>query len=109
MEGLHELRDKLLMGGFTISGESDLPNGLGTRLDIEGGGVVNLFNTGRVQVQGKPNEALSALFSGHAPKKLSKSANGVSSSPTPNRRVFVVYGHDQQARTSLEAMWRRWQ
>jgi predicted nucleotide-binding protein len=109
MEGLQEVRDKLLVGGFIVTGESDLANGLGTRQDIEGGGVVNLYNTGRVQVQGKPNEALSALFSGHAPKKSSKSANGVSSSPTPNRRVFVVYGHDQQARTSLEAMLRRWQ
>lgn len=109
MEGLQELRDKLLMGGFTISGESDLPNGLGTRLDIQGGGIVNVYNTGKVLVQGKPNDALSALVAGHTPKKPSRSANGNTITQAPNRRVFVVYGHDQQARTSLEAMLRRWQ
>jgi predicted nucleotide-binding protein len=109
MDGLQEVRDKLVLGGFTICGESDLANGLGVRLDVEGGGVVNLYRSGKVLVQGKPNEALSGLFAGYAGKKPAKVGNGISASSPPNRRVFVVYGHDQQARTSLEAMLRRWQ
>lgn len=28
--------------------------------------------------------------------------------PAPNRKIFVVYGHDEQARTQLDAMLRRW-
>jgi predicted nucleotide-binding protein len=109
MDGLQDVRDKLLLGGFTILGESDLPNGLGVRLDVEGGGIVNLYKSGKVLVQGKPNESLSGLFAGHTGKKLPKAGNGTVAAPAPNRRVFVVYGHDQQARTSLEAMLRRWQ
>jgi predicted nucleotide-binding protein len=35
-------------------------------------------------------------------------AGGSGPAAAPNRKVFVVYGHDAAARTQLEAMLRRW-
>lgn len=108
MDDLKAVKDKLLRNGFVVTGECDLPNGKGVRITLEGGGIVNVFNTGTVQVQGKPDARLTELFPRNGAKQA-KAISGPASATLPDRRVFVVYGHDQQARTSLEAMLRRWQ
>ena len=73
---------------------------------------VNCYRTGRIQVQGKDTsvkEEASTLFA--ASSAPSKAA--VSRGTTPGaqeaapRRVFIVYGHDIQAREQLELLLRR--
>ena len=61
---------------------------------LSNGGKVNCFNTGKYNVQGKAQDEVKAILEG---KPLSD-----------NRKIFVVYGHDDIARTQLEALLRRW-
>lgn len=61
---------------------------------LNNGGKVNCFNTGKYNVQGKNQEEVKAILEGNAQKN--------------NRKIFVVYGHDEIARTQLEALLRRW-
>jgi len=72
------------------------------------GGNLNWYNTkrGTIVFQGNAEEKaalegiLTPLLSGATPSAVAK--------PTPNGKVFVVYGHDTTARTQLETMIRRW-
>ena len=71
---------------------------------------VNRYNTGRVQVQGRDTlikEEATEIFaaSSEAPRAtVAGSATGAQIAP---RRVFIVYGHDVQAREQLELLLRR--
>jgi len=104
---LDEVKKALAGAGYDIAQEGPLTNGHGTRLQITQGGILNVFETGTVQVQGKADDALKALFAGQANGKPSRGKPAAPAIPE-NRQVFVVYGHDDPARTSLEAMLRRW-
>lgn len=95
--------------GYTFGGPTRLSNDTGHQLRIDGA-VVNIFDNGTVQVQGKSGavpgvRAALGLTDGSGPRP----AGGRSASRTSNREVFVVYGHDTDARTQLEAMLRRWE
>jgi predicted nucleotide-binding protein len=73
------------------------------------GGVLNYWeSTGRIQCQGPADKkaALEGIFLGEpvAPAPVPQ-AEPVSK---PRRQVFVVYGHDKEARDQLESMIRRW-
>lgn len=82
--------------GYTVTSADRMKNGYGDILKISNGCIVNLYDSGKVVYQGKNTEAIKAILEN-------------SLSPMPkNRKVFVVYGHDQVARTQLEAMLRRW-
>ena len=61
---------------------------------LDNGGKVNCFNTGKHTIQGKGQEEIRAILEGIVQKR--------------NRKIFVVYGHDEIARTQLEALLRRW-
>lgn len=63
---------------------------------LSNGGKINCFDTGKYSVQGKPQAQTQVKAI------LEKSAE------TNNRKIFVVYGHDEIARTRLEALLRRW-
>lgn len=69
-------------------------NNLGTVLKLNNGCIVNCWDSGKVNCQGKNNAEVDAIIHGHC-------------SSDTNRKVFVVYGHDGNARTQLEAMLRR--
>ncbi len=86
----------LKINGFTITSQDDMKNGYGVTLRIANGAIVNIYNSGTISYQGKNIEEI---------KKLLENKKD---SCTTNRKVFVVYGHDQVARTQLEAMLRRW-
>ena len=66
----------------------------GKCISLSNGGKVNCFNSGKYTVQGKAQDEVKAILEG----------KGASA----NRKIFVVYGHDEIARTQLEAMLRRW-
>ena len=61
---------------------------------LSNGGKINCFNTGKYTVQGKAQDQIKAILEG--------------TSKQNNRKIFVVYGHDEIARTQLEALLRRW-
>lgn len=97
---LEQVRKILAENGFVVKSEEALSNGTGTKLKLESGQQVNVFNTGTVNVQGKKPDAVRSLFP-------ASSDEGSAQSPRSSK-VFVVYGHDDQVRTQLEALLRRW-
>lgn len=102
---LEEVESLLHQNGYSVAKEEARAGG--HRLDLEGGAIINVYSTGTVQLQGRTDDKLRALFPPRAGGQSSKPTIGPTSK-IENRDVFVVYGHDQQARTSLEAMLRRW-
>ena len=82
--------------GITVTNESRMNNNLGTVLKTAEGCIINIYDTGKVNCQGKNRERVESL--------LIKTDVHV----VDHKKVFVVYGHDNNARTQLEAMLRRW-
>jgi predicted nucleotide-binding protein len=66
----------------------------GRKICLDNGAIVNCYNTGKYSIQGKEQEEVKKIIDGSA--------------FVGNRKVFVVYGHDEMSRTRLEAMLRRW-
>jgi len=98
------VRDLLVGAGYVVEAERGID--YGHQLRLKNGAIVNVYNTGKVNVQGRDREnvcAVLGLVSGGA-------SSQVADRPVvrENNRVFVVYGHDADARTAVEAMLRRW-
>lgn len=100
---------KALIDGQGIKGAWSENNG-GYQFRSQRGGVLGFWpSTCTVSVQGKPpgKEELEGLLN-------SAEQGAVVAIPVPvveaapNRKVFVVYGHDEPSRTQLDAMLRRW-
>lgn len=85
----------LKQNNVNIESENRMNNNLGTVLRTYTGCLVNVYDSGKVNCQGKNRDEI---------EKIIKEPSNASS----NRKVFVVYGHDMYARTQLEAMLRRW-
>lgn len=90
-----EIKKLLESKGFVISKEIRTKNEYGTALYLSNGCIVNCWDKGTFNCQGKNREEVETVLHGKEDKKY-------------NRKVFVVYGHDKVARTQLEAMLRRW-
>lgn len=83
--------------GLTVTGEKPIQNAV--QVITQQGPKVVVYNSGKV-VPGGSNVQLIADLK-------DRLADGNSLAPN-SRKVFVVYGHDMDARTQLEAMLRRW-
>lgn len=77
---------------YTIIEEKQTGNS--KQIKLNNGTVINCFTNGNHNVQGRNTQEIKDFLSGVA--------------TTVNRKVFVVYGHDEIARTQLEALLRRW-
>jgi predicted nucleotide-binding protein len=94
---------KLEAQGMLLKDKKRNGNDTGYVLRFTKGEIVNVFDNGTVTVQGRYQD-------------LVKGALGINSGLVPpaagqrnsSRKVLVVYGHDTQAKTQLEAMLRRW-
>lgn len=93
---LEQVKVLLKNAGLSIIEEKRSGNNLGVALKLSNGCIVNCWDKGTVNCQGKNVEQVMAILSGE------------NATLTHNRKVFVVYGHDTNARTQLEAMLRRW-
>ena len=93
--GIDKVISVLKENGLKISMKERTGNGLGTKITLEIGCVINCWDSGKLSFQGKNTDKVKELFS-------------TTMDNTTNRKVFVVYGHDSSARTQLEAMLRRW-
>lgn len=92
----NEIMAALKAHRYAIASEEKMKNGYGDTLRLTNGCILNLYNSGKVVYQGKNTDEIKAIL------------ESVSDTTASNRKVFVVYGHDQVARTQLEAMLRRW-
>ena len=93
---LEQVKTLLKKANQSIASEARTGNNLGTVLKLVNGCIVNCWDKGKVNCQGKNVEQVTAILSNENTSSIS------------NRKVFVVYGHDTNARTQLEAMLRRW-
>lgn len=99
---IEEIRQKLGDAGYSIAEEKRLGNDMGFQIRLSSGQIVNVWDKGTWNVQGKnPDEVRAALGD------QATAASPLRSATAPDK-VFVVYGHDRQARDQLEAMLRRW-
>jgi predicted nucleotide-binding protein len=101
---VEQVKEVLGARGFQLDEEKDIP--YGKQLPFTNGSVVNVYDKGTVTPQGKDIELVKEVL-GLAPGKKPAGSNQAVA-PGTNNKVFVVYGHQQQARTSLDAMLRRW-
>lgn len=92
---LEQVKNLLRKENHVIVEENPISNGLGTALKLANGCLVNCWNSGKVNCQGKNVGDIEKILS---KKDLAQR----------NNKVFVVYGHDESAKVQLEAMLRRW-
>ncbi len=81
--------------GYTIISDERMKNGYADTVRVSNGCIINLYDSGKIVCQGKNSDEIKSIINN--PCEVPKTRN-----------VFVVYGHDQVARTQLEAMLRRW-
>ena len=91
-------KELLRDNGIAIIEEKKIGNGIQIRLD---GAVVNVFDNGNWNVQGK-NPELKKLV-----EEILARAEPTSKSPASNK-IFVVYGHDEDAKRDTENLLRKW-
>lgn len=99
---LEEIKDALHKAGLNIKTEKRLGNETGTQLRLQNGAIVNCFDRGSYNVQGKNSAKVEKALGTADP------VAAVGSGSSPSSKVFVVYGHDTGARDQLEATLRRW-
>lgn len=106
---LDEAKALLVAASFEVNSEQRTNNDLGWQLRLTNGGIVNVFDTGAFNVQGKcQSEVKAALGAAPAQAAVAKAPASAQVKQNANTKVFVVYGHDETARNHLEAMLRRW-
>lgn len=69
-------------------------NGATRQIKLNNGAIINCFSNGNHNIQGKNQQVVKDFL-----EELAINTT---------RKVFVVYGHDDIARTQLEALLRRW-
>lgn len=84
---------KLIEGRFIIKEEKE--TNTGKQIKLTNGAIINCYNNGNHNLQGKNTKEVEIALG--EPNEI-KSA----------KDIFVVYGHDEIARTQLEALLRRW-
>ena len=96
-----EVVERLGAAGLELKSRKRLSNDSGDQLRFASGEIVNVFDNGTLQVQGKNRDRVREILGADVVQK-------VEGTLTASRNVFVVYGHDENAKTQLEAMLRRW-
>jgi len=99
---IEEVKARLAEAELKVIKEERLPNDKGTQLRLDNGAIVNAFDNGTVNCQGKNCQVVEALLG-------ERFAGRAHAAPAAiNTRIFVVYGHDKTARDQLEGMLLRW-
>ena len=104
---VEEAKACLHAGGFQVNSEDRLPNGTGTKITASNGAIINVYDSGKVVVQGKNQVPVKECLG--VQTAIAPVAATVGGGVKPMlSKFFVVYGHNTAARTDLEAMLRRW-
>jgi predicted nucleotide-binding protein len=99
---LEEVQRRLDGAGLVVERKERTPNGKAWQLRCQTGEGCCIYDTGAVVAEGKNQERMKEILG------IAGRAERITETPRGSRRVFVVYGHDGNARTQLEAMLRRW-
>lgn len=105
---LDEIKSALEKDGYELKSENRAGNDLGWQLRLTNGGIVNVFDNGNFNVQGKCQPEIKETLGVASESSPAPSAQGQPKSANGYTKVFVVYGHDETAKNHLEAMLRRW-
>ena len=92
----------LLSGEYEIVDVESMPHG--NRISLQNGAIVNVYNKGTYNVQGKNNVEVAAYI-----EENNDEPTPVNSKKKYSKKVFIVYGHDEDARNELELLLRRWE
>ena len=92
----------LLSEAYEIVDIQDVQHG--TKITLQNGAIVNVFNKGTYNVQGKCKDEVRAYIEKNATDEQKVTGYIKKTS----RKVFVVYGHDEDARNELELLLIRW-
>lgn len=103
---IEELENLIQNKGCSITVHKKIPHG--QQLKLDNGATITCFDNGKIQVQGKANiksemESAIGLSNLETDIKIDKPKGR-----NKTNEVFVVYGHEKDARDQLEAMLRRW-
>jgi len=82
----------------------------GTQFRCSSGEIFVVYTTGTVSIQGKPSklaEQVRKLSTGQAPRRTVAVDEKKSKVIRADRSIFIVYGHDVEARESLELLLHR--
>ena len=85
-----EARELLAQNNFDIANEDRLPNGHGTQIRLTNGSIVNVFDNGKVNVQGVDNEEVKALFRAALAQGATPVARGVAAGMANDMRGLAV-------------------
>lgn len=105
---LEDFKSAILSHGLEIAGEKEIDHGI--QLSLSGGAKANWYTSGKVVVQGKDSDEKALLVSVANEGVLTGKETGkdkceqASAKIEKEPKVFVVYGHDTEARDQLELM-----
>lgn len=98
---------KLQDAGFILNEEKTIPYGI--QFCFSNGAKVIVYDKGTVTPQGKCVDDVKRILGINTNASITDE-NGLNHQTiSARKKVFVVYGHDSEARTQLEAMLRRWE
>lgn len=98
---------KLQDAGFILNEEKTIPYGI--QFCFSNGAKVIVYEKGTVTPQGKCVDDVKRILGINTNVSVTDE-NGLNHQTiSARKKVFVVYGHDSEARTQLEAMLRRWE
>lgn len=86
----------LQVNNYSVVSEGRNGNNTGVTIKLSNGCIINLYDIGKISYQGKNTD------------EVKQAIERVGNTPQ-NRKVFVVYGHDDVAKLQLESMLRRWE
>lgn len=93
----------LLTGTYGLTLNTDKPIQNAVQVRTNEGPLVTVYGSGKCVIGGQ-----NAHLIGNLKERLGAGATAAGGPASTSRKVFVVYGHDEDARTQLEAMLRRW-
>lgn len=97
-----EVFQRLAAAGLRVASEERNGNDTGWSVRLDSGAIIQCYDSGKIVVQGRNPDPLREILNLGATGAQSKQ------SAAAPRTVFVVYGHDEQARNDLERILRRW-
>lgn len=104
-----EIVEILESHGFTVEAQKRLGNDKGTQLRTVPEGFVNIFDNGTIQYQGKYKADLKKAVEGKEKTSATHSNQYQNvQHGSESKKIFVVYGHDIQAREDLELLLLKW-
>ena len=103
-----EVVTTLEKAGIVIKSTIRLPNDSGYQIRGLQGEIINIYDTGKLVVQGKNQPHITEVLGLGSGQSHTGPSQVTGWSETVNPHVFVAYGHDMAARNELEAMLRRW-